>query len=79
MPGSFPALSHASAEAKPAGMDEAVQTYNTRSSQNQAFPRTHDEVLRFFDGFELVEPGLVGCAANPDINEVPFAGVAVKP
>jgi SAM-dependent methyltransferase len=88
-PGSYLALTHASAEAKPAGMDEAVQTYNVKSSQNQAFPRTHDEVLAFFGGFELLEPGLVGCpawrpdgagdfAANPEINEVPFAGVAVK-
>jgi len=59
VPGSFLALSHASAEAKPAGMDEAVQTYNVKSSQNQAFPRTHDQVLRFFEGFDLVEPGLV--------------------
>ncbi|GGU25218.1 hypothetical protein GCM10010178_16740 [Lentzea flava] len=88
-PGSYLALSHASAEAKPAGMDEAVQTYNVKSSQNQAFPRTHEQVLAFFDGFDLVEPGLVGCpswrpdgegdfAANEEINEVPFAGVAVK-
>lgn len=89
-PGSFLALSHASADARPAGMAEAVQTYNVKSSANQAFPRTYDEVLAFFDGFDLVEPGLVGCpswrpdgegdfAANPEINEVPFAGVAVKP
>ncbi|MFD9698453.1 SAM-dependent methyltransferase [Lentzea sp. NPDC059081] len=88
-PGSFLALSHASAEAKPAGMDEAVHTYNVRSTANQAFPRTHDEVTAFFGGFELEEPGLVGCpswrpdgegdfAATPEINEVPFAGVAVK-
>jgi hypothetical protein len=88
--GSFLALSHASAEAKPAGMAEAVQTYNARSSQNQAFPRTHDEVLALFGGFDLVEPGLVTCpswrpdgegdfSANPEINEVPLAGVAVKP
>ncbi|HEX8869178.1 MAG TPA: SAM-dependent methyltransferase [Lentzea sp.] len=89
VPGSFLALSQASAEAKPDGMDEAVQTYNTKSSQNQAFPRTHDEVLAFFDGFDLVEPGLVTCpswrpdgegdfAADSEVNEVPFAGVAVK-
>ncbi|MFD5829659.1 SAM-dependent methyltransferase [Lentzea sp. NPDC060358] len=89
-PGSFLALSHASAEARPAGMDEAVRTYNVRSDANQAFPRTHDGVMAFFGGFDLVEPGLVGCpswrpdgagdfAADPEVNEVPFAGVAVKP
>jgi SAM-dependent methyltransferase len=90
VPGSFLALSHASAEAKPEGMDEAVQTYNVKSSQNQAFPRTHEQVLTFFGGFDLLQPGLVGCpswrpdgegdfVANPEINELPFAGVAVKP
>ncbi|SES11023.1 S-adenosyl methyltransferase [Lentzea xinjiangensis] len=89
-PGSYLAVSHTSAEAKPAGMAEAVRAYNDSSAGNQAFPRTRDEVLAFFDGFDLVEPGLVGCpswrpddagdfAANPEINEVPFAGVAVKP
>ncbi len=88
-PGSFLAVSHASAEAKPDGMDEAVRAYNVRSTGNEAFPRTHDEVMAFFDGFEVLQPGLVGCpswrpdgegdfAANREINEVPFAGVAVK-
>ncbi len=89
-PGSFLALSHVAAEATPAGMDEAVQTYNVKSSQNQAYPRTYDEVDAFFGGFKMVEPGLVGCPAwRPDgegdfsadaaINVVPYAGVAVKP
>lgn len=84
------ALSHVAAEAKPAGMDEAVQTYNTRSAQNQAYLRNRDEVLRFFDGFDLVEPGLVGCPSwrpegrgdfspNAEINAVPWCGVGRKP
>lgn len=90
VPGSYLALSHVAAEARPDGMDEAVQTYNVKSSQNQAYPRTRDEVRAFFGGFDLVEPGLVGCPAwRPDgegdfsmdeeINAVPYAGVAVKP
>lgn len=89
-PGSFLALSHVAAEARPVGMDEAVQTYNQKSAQNQAYLRTRDEVLRFFDGFELVEPGLVGCPAwrpegqgdfspNAEINAVPWCGVGIKP
>ncbi|GLZ31066.1 hypothetical protein Lesp02_32550 [Lentzea sp. NBRC 105346] len=87
--GSFLALSHVAAEAKPAGMDEAVQTYNAKSAQNQAYLRNRDEVLRFFDGYELVEPGLVGCPAwrpegcgdfspTAEINAVPWCGVGVK-
>jgi SAM-dependent methyltransferase len=89
-PGSFLALSHVAAEAKPPGMDEAVKTYNTKSAQNQAYLRNADEVLRFFGGFELVEPGLVGCPAwrpegdgdfsrHAEINAVPWCGVGVKP
>jgi len=30
-----------------------------RSVATQAHVRSHAEILRFFDGFELVEPGLV--------------------
>jgi hypothetical protein len=30
-----------------------------RTSQQQYAPRNHDQVARFFDGMDLVEPGLV--------------------
>ncbi|WP_326952701.1 SAM-dependent methyltransferase [Amycolatopsis sp. NBC_01286] len=90
-PGSFLALTHVAADTESTGLDEAVQVYTTRQSpQNQPFPRTHDQVLRFFDGFDLVEPGLVGCAMwnpegagdmsdDPAINVLPYAGVGRKP
>ncbi|AXB41108.1 SAM-dependent methyltransferase [Amycolatopsis albispora] len=82
--GSYLAVSHVAADADSAGLDEAIEAY--RSTQNQPFPRTHDQVLRFFEGFELVEPGLVGCAMwnpqgvgdmsdDPAINNLPYAGV----
>ncbi|GAA2899021.1 SAM-dependent methyltransferase [Streptosporangium fragile] len=31
----------------------------TRTSAGSATPRSHAQILRFFDGFEIVEPGLV--------------------
>nr|WP_235190768.1 SAM-dependent methyltransferase [Amycolatopsis rifamycinica] len=47
-------------------------------------------MLRFFEGFDLVEPGLVGCAMwrpegvgdmadDPSINSLPYAGLGRKP
>ena len=86
-PGSFLAISHVAADSSSPRLDEAVQAY--KSTQNQPYPRTHDEVLRFFEGFELVEPGLVGCAMwnpqgagdmsdDPEINALPYAGVGRK-
>ncbi|GAB2775277.1 SAM-dependent methyltransferase [Amycolatopsis magusensis] len=82
--GSFLAVTHVAADAGSAGLDKAIEAY--QSTQNNPIPRTHDEVLRFFDGFEMVEPGLVGCAMwnpqgvgdmseDPSINLLPYAGV----
>ncbi|MFB9908551.1 SAM-dependent methyltransferase [Allokutzneria oryzae] len=87
-PGSFLAISHVAGDSGASRLDEAVEAY--KSSQNLPYVRDHDEVLRFFDGFELVEPGLVGCALwrpegagdvtdSPEINALPYAGVARKP
>ncbi|MGO1054937.1 SAM-dependent methyltransferase [Crossiella sp. CA198] len=86
-PGSFFAVSHVSGDANATGLNEAVEAY--KRTQNAPIVRSHDEVLRFFEGFELEEPGLVGCAFwRPDgvgdvtdkqeINNLPFAGVARK-
>ena len=58
-PGSYLALSHISADFVP---DEnvvrrAVAAYVKTNAP--AWPRGRDTILRFFDGFDLVEPGLV--------------------
>jgi SAM-dependent methyltransferase len=58
-PGSYLALSHASADFVP---DEnvvrrAVAAYG--KTNGPAWPRGRADILRFFDGFDLVEPGLV--------------------
>jgi len=89
-PGSFLAVTHVAADSESPRLDEAVEVYRSnQSEQNQPVPRTHDQVLAFFDGFELVEPGLVGCAMwrpegagdmsdDPAINTLPYAGVGRK-
>ncbi|WP_414636132.1 SAM-dependent methyltransferase [Amycolatopsis sp.] len=86
--GSYFALSHGSADSQVPGQPEASEEY--RKTQTDTFTRTHDEVLRFFTGFELVEPGLVGSALwrpqgvgdisdNPDLNALCYVGVGRKP
>ncbi|MGH3818448.1 MAG: SAM-dependent methyltransferase [Pseudonocardiaceae bacterium] len=87
-PGSYLTLSHATADGDPAGLTEAVQLY--RNVPDPVYLRSHGEVLRLFDGFELVEPGLVGCALwrpsgpgdtsdSAEMNTLPYGGVGRKP
>lgn len=57
-PGSYLLISHGTREAKQE-VGEAFETvYNSRVS-NSAHVRPREEITRFFDGFTLVEPGLV--------------------
>lgn len=56
-PGSYLALSAFTWDHAPAGMAGAVEVF--KNSQDPIFPRTHAEITRMFDGFDLVEPGLV--------------------
>ncbi|MGH3788454.1 MAG: SAM-dependent methyltransferase [Pseudonocardiaceae bacterium] len=85
--GSYLALSHVTADGNPAGLAEVVQLYN--NTPEPLYLRSHPEVLRLFDGFELVEPGLVGCAhwrpsgpgditGNPEMGKLPYGGVGRK-
>ncbi|HWN63791.1 MAG TPA: SAM-dependent methyltransferase, partial [Streptosporangiaceae bacterium] len=57
-PGSYLAITHGTMEEDPAGeRDKAAGVYRQASSQLHVRPLA--DVRRFFDGFELVEPGLV--------------------
>ncbi|MGH3975581.1 MAG: SAM-dependent methyltransferase, partial [Pseudonocardiaceae bacterium] len=51
------ALSHLTADHKPAGMAAVVQAM--KNSRNPMYFRPYEEVLAMFGGFELVEPGVV--------------------
>lgn len=55
VPGSYLVLSHA-IDASPDSTPEALEIYK-RATEALSL-RTHDEIARFFDGYELAEPGL---------------------
>jgi S-adenosyl methyltransferase len=54
-PGSYLVLSHFSSEGL--ATEAAQKVYNSTVS-TEVHNRSRDEILRFFDGFQLVEPGL---------------------
>ncbi len=56
--GSYLALSQVASDIEAEQMAEAAQRYNRLARETQRH-RSHPEVLRFFDGLELIEPGLV--------------------
>jgi hypothetical protein len=56
-PGSYLAMSHFTPDGMPEQMAKAVEVFKT--TQEPAHPRTHAQIMQLFDGFELVEPGLV--------------------
>ncbi len=83
--GSYLALSHPAIDINPA-QAEAQRRYNERVSTPQTL-RTREQVARFFDGLELVPPGLSyvhawrpdpGDSADPDATSA-HGGVARKP
>jgi hypothetical protein len=56
--GSYLAISHIAAELEREQLDRSRDSVN-RISHQQYTHRSHAEVLRFFDGLEMIEPGLV--------------------
>jgi len=58
-PGSYLALSHMGADLLPPETSEGLQSISGRLSQQQYTYRTREEVARFFEGMELVPPGVV--------------------
>jgi SAM-dependent methyltransferase len=57
-PGSYLVLCHGTDEGKPAVMQAMDKVYKS-SVATKGGTRSRAEILRFFDGFELVDPGLV--------------------
>lgn len=55
VPGSYLAISHSTTEADPERAAEITKKYERASAP--AVLRTRSEILRFFQGFELVDPG----------------------
>ncbi|HET8659960.1 MAG TPA: SAM-dependent methyltransferase [Micromonosporaceae bacterium] len=86
-PGSYVAISHGTADKRGDEIRAAVSA--TRRTTTPVTVRTRDEVLRFFAGLELVEPGVVWSAqwrpdSPEDVGDRPerlmmYAGVGRKP
>ncbi|WP_461124967.1 SAM-dependent methyltransferase [Saccharothrix stipae] len=88
-PGSHLAITHVTADEQDERLTDVTDLIKDSRSADQLNERSHDQVLALFGDFELVEPGLVGCAAwrpagpgdmsdNPGMNMVIYGGVARK-
>jgi O-methyltransferase involved in polyketide biosynthesis len=82
-PGSYLILSHLSTDSRPDDVAKGAELSKTSSALTT--PRSSAEILRFFDGFELLEPGVVNSPAwrpNRPIGDVSgystLAGVGWK-
>jgi SAM-dependent methyltransferase len=58
VPGSYLVISHATLDGRPPQVGEAIEKLYSRTSA-PGRPRDHASVEAFFDGFEILEPGLV--------------------
>ena len=57
-PGSYLAMSHIASDIEPEALGKAKERVSRLALVEQTY-RTHAEVMQFFDGLEMVEPGLV--------------------
>jgi hypothetical protein len=57
--GSYLVLAHPASDIRPARMAEMTRRVNERMSGPKATMRDRAEITRFFDGLELLEPGVV--------------------
>lgn len=72
-PGSYVVISHGTTDAQPQHVAEAMAHYARTTAPFQ--PRGYDDVLRFFGGLALVEPGLVHVSRwRPDPEDATEAG-----
>ena len=85
--GSHLVLSHPASDIGADKVAESMRRYNERAaSSEQATPRTHAEVARFFDGLEMLGPGVVqlpqwrpGPGDDPGRELPMWCGVGRKP
>jgi hypothetical protein len=86
VPGSYLVISHRTTDAQPRRVADAIGHYSQNTAPFQ--PRGYPDVLRFFDGYDLVEPGLVHVPLwRPDASEdailpeqaAAYGGVGRKP
>ena len=84
--GSYLALSHPTAEIHGEAVEASMRHWN-ESGAAPIRTRSRAELIRFFDGLELLEPGVVSCSFwRPDRNQIgirtevhQYCGLARKP
>jgi O-methyltransferase involved in polyketide biosynthesis len=85
-PGSYLVINHATNAVYGAASDEGVAHWN-QFGKPMITLRSPADIIRFFDGFDLREPGVVSCsrwrsdgtAATEGVEVDEFAGMATKP
>jgi hypothetical protein len=84
-PGSYLVLAHGATDIEPEAVAEMMQRYNTLSSASLTL-RSRQQVTRFFDGLDLIGPGVVPISqwAQESGDTAPggmagYCGIAVKP
>jgi hypothetical protein len=85
-PGSWLAIFHPASDILPDQIGEAARRVSARSA-NTTTLRNHAQITRFFDGLEMLDPGVEqvhrwrpGSAAPDDGEQIPgYAGLARKP
>lgn len=88
--GSFLAITHITADNQGDELSEAAEIVERAKTPDQVTPRSYDQIVPMFGDFQIVEPGLVGCALwrpggpgdiadRASINELIYAGVGRKP
>ncbi len=86
VPGSYLVISHGTTDAQPQHVADAMAHYAQATAPFQ--PRGRTDVLRYFDGYDLIEPGLVHVTrwrpGNPEDADRPeqaaaYGGVGRKP
>jgi hypothetical protein len=69
VPGSYLAISHMTDEAHPQAAERLFQMTQELHWNTPLISRSRADIARFFDGFTLVEPGLVAPAQwRPDLD-----------
>lgn len=85
--GSYLAVTHPITDIRGDVMEKTVQLWNESGGTPPLKPRTRQELIRFFDGLKLLEPGVVSSSHwRPEPSElgisvevVEFCGVGHKP